>query len=368
MTLRLTVQERDGSTQVVLRFPDVADPEPYGPPLPFTSPLATPDLEELRFYPEGYAQLPVGEYAVRGERVGRECLSAWGEALYSSIFLGDPRRGKAYRQAVECGELVEIALSSNDPKFLALPWELMKAPGEDEPRPLFQYFERNQSAVQIEVLRPPSFEELQQRLKAANEAGTPYHAVHFDGHGMFEDFLDGAGRQGFVIFEREDGYPKFTPSATLTALMKPTAQVVLRSFAASEARARPSWPNPLPAGSPPALVAGLKGQGALPAGFSAAEGQLKSVGASIYYSLQHLPEVDRRRPVILSLFKETVSVIILEKMDNAPARFQGLELDNWDALLDRVSDVGLLTRLGIGLYRLHPALPPYLGALWQSQT
>ena len=301
---------------------------------------------------------PVGEYAVRGERVGRECLSAWGEALYSSIFLGDPRRGKAYRQAVECGELVEIALSSNDPKFLALPWELMKAPGEDQPRPLFQYFERNQSAVQIEVLRPPSFEELQQRLKAANEAGTPYHAVHFDGHGMFEDFLDGAGRQGFVIFEREDGYPKFTPSATLTALMKPTAPggaAIIRGvggtgkteLAKSFARWQPTGAGGRSEG-PRRVARRLRVQ---------PRGDLYRLArASIIPST--FPEVVSR-PVILSLFKETVSVIILEKMDNAPARFQGLELDNWDALLDRVSDVGLLARLGIGLYRLHPGLPPY---------
>ncbi len=34
----------------------------------------------------------------------------------------------------------------------------------------------------------------------------------------------------------------------------------------------------------------------------------------------------------------------------------------------RLSDIGLLTDLGDGLYQLHPALPPYLSALWKSQT
>ena len=55
-------------------------------------------------------------------------------------------------------------------------------------------------------------------------------------------------------------------------------------------------------------------------------------------------------------------------MKDAPARFQGLDPHAWDALLARLSDLGLLTGLGGGLYRLHPALPPYLGALWQSQA
>ena len=120
--------------------------------------------------------------------------------------------------------------------------------------------------------------------------------------------------------------------------------------------------------SPSALLAGLKGQSALPPGFGAAEGRLASLGASLYYSFGHLPEVDRRRVVLLSLFEKVASVIILGNMKDAPARFQGLDPDAWDVLLDRLSDLGLLTGLGVGLYRLHPALPPYLGALWRAQA
>ena len=60
--------------------------------------------------------------------------------------------------------------------------------------------------------------------------------------------------------------------------------------------------------SPSALLAGLKGQGALPPGFGAAEGRLASLGASLYYSFRHLPEEDRQRLVILSLFEKVASV------------------------------------------------------------
>jgi tetratricopeptide (TPR) repeat protein len=36
----------------------------------------------------------------------------------------------------------------------------------------------------LEVLRPPTFEQLSKRLLAAKAQGDPFHAVHFDGHGL----------------------------------------------------------------------------------------------------------------------------------------------------------------------------------------
>ena len=119
--------------------------------------------------------------------------------------------------------------------------------------------------------------------------------------------------------------------------------------------------------SPSALLAGLKGQGALPPGFGEAEGRLASLGASLYYSFRHLLEEDQQRLVILSLFEKVASSNILGTMKEAPSRFQGLNSQAWDALLRQLSDLGLLTSLGDNLYHLHPALPSYLSALWRSQ-
>ena len=121
MGLRLTVEERDGKTQVSVRYPNVTDAEPFGSPQPFTPPLAIPDFEDLRFYLEDYASLPVGEYAVRGARVENERLAAWGEALFASVFEGDPKRQQAYVRAclaAEQGEPVEVAIRSNNPRFM----------------------------------------------------------------------------------------------------------------------------------------------------------------------------------------------------------------------------------------------------------
>ncbi len=43
---------------------------------------------------------------------------------------------------------------------------------------------------QLDVLRPPTFEQLARVLRQAQAAGQPYHVVHFDGHGMYLDAED----------------------------------------------------------------------------------------------------------------------------------------------------------------------------------
>ena len=78
----------------------------------------------------------MGEFAVRGERVEREKLAASGRGALRGCFRRQSRAGQGNlraRLAAEGGEAVEVAIRSNDPRFLALPWELMKAPGEREP-------------------------------------------------------------------------------------------------------------------------------------------------------------------------------------------------------------------------------------------
>jgi tetratricopeptide (TPR) repeat protein len=53
---------------------------------------------------------------------------------------------------------------------------------------------------------------------------------------------------------------------------------------------------------------------------------------------------------------------------STPERFRGVEDETWKAALERGASVGLLTVLGLGMYRIHPALPPYLEGLWRAQA
>jgi tetratricopeptide (TPR) repeat protein len=47
--------------------------------------------------------------------------------------------------------------------------------------------DETRAAFQLDVLRPPTFEQLARELRDAKRQGKPYHVVHFDGHGMYAD-------------------------------------------------------------------------------------------------------------------------------------------------------------------------------------
>jgi len=119
------------------------------------------------------------------------------------------------------------------------------------------------------------------------------------------------------------------------------------------------------------LVEVLRGERDLPAGFEGGEGRLGSLGACVHYSFRHLPEEDQDLLPALTLFEGVADVdvlAVLSKVDGAPERFRGVEKERWQRLLEAGAGLGLLTRLGAGMYRIHPALPAYLAALWRLRA
>ena len=50
-----------------------------------------------------------------------------------------------------------------------------------------------------------------------------------------------------------------------------------------------------------------------------------------------------------------------------PGRFADISTQDWTAVLEDAARVGLLTGLGAGMYRIHPALPGYLAAGWYAE-
>jgi CHAT domain-containing protein len=83
----------------------------------------------------------------------------------------------------------------------------------------------------IEVLRPPTFEQLGKRLRAASAKGEPFHVVHFDGH----------GDSGAVSFENPsaDGNAQAVKAAELGKLLKDAGVLVLILNACRSAHAEP---------------------------------------------------------------------------------------------------------------------------------
>ncbi|MEU1010976.1 tetratricopeptide repeat protein [Streptomyces sp. NPDC005890] len=121
--------------------------------------------------------------------------------------------------------------------------------------------------------------------------------------------------------------------------------------------------------SPQDLLAALRGTSALP---DADTGErTTSLTASITYSFTHLSPTDQHALTALSLLHHVADAGVLSVFSihqDVPAPFRGRAAAEWRLLLDRAAGVGLLTRRGAGMYRIHPALPAYLIAHWQTQT
>jgi len=250
-----------------------AIPRSYAHPIAFADSLTTEDRKDLRWYLEQYLQFPYGAERQRAQQVENK-MARWGESLFKQVFAKgdeDPDPRAFYQEAVREGlEQCEICISSEDPAFLNTPWELLRdpTPGRgylapslaglfrqrsghkieaplDQPlgepfrillviarphgerdiplgtvaRPVLEAVRPLRPRLQLEVLRPPTFDALVKRL---NEQRGFYHLVHFDGHGVFAGVGGGsllqygamAGR-GHVVFETEDGQPHVVNSQDL---------------------------------------------------------------------------------------------------------------------------------------------------------
>ena len=120
---------------------------------------------------------------------------------------------------------------------------------------------------------------------------------------------------------------------------------------------------------PDVLLDRLRGIAPWPPGTSTEGERATSLAASIAYSYDYLPADARRLLVAVSLFQGVADVGALTAFSRAPGvpeRFHGAPREEWENTLDGAAEVGLLTRLGAGLYQIHPALPAYLAGQWRS--
>ncbi|WP_324796954.1 tetratricopeptide repeat protein [Streptomyces cyaneofuscatus] len=121
------------------------------------------------------------------------------------------------------------------------------------------------------------------------------------------------------------------------------------------------------------LLSGLQGTTALPVeGDGGTDGDRStSLSASIAYSFRHLSRDDQEALTILSLFHGVADADVLgafSSLPETPERYRGRTEQSWAELLKRSADLGLLTPLGAGQYRLPPALPAHLAARWHTRA
>jgi len=204
----------------------------------------------MRWYLEDFQRFPYGGDKWRADQV-RQRLTAGGQEIFDQLFSGPG--SSVFRDASNCGlQHVEIAVRSNDPQFLSIPWELIRSPdtrigylashvtgiyrqrvldsepeaytdhGDEPVRMLLVISRPNRTAsiplgsvagpiinalrplrglIDVEVLRPPTFENFCNALGGKKR----YNLVHFDGHGAFiertEDFRHYASDKGYLLFE-----------------------------------------------------------------------------------------------------------------------------------------------------------------------
>jgi tetratricopeptide (TPR) repeat protein len=240
---RLLVNHEQDSIQ--LSWQTGQAPPRFAPAVPFEHPFDTQALAELRWYLEEYLRYP---YGIEPERAANteQKFQIWGQQLFDLAFSRTQEGREFFQEATRKGlEKCEIAIASDNPAVLNLPWELLYSPehqflapllagmyrrvgnahqarvqtqireipqdklnillviarpyGEQDvafktiARPMLEALQPIRQRVNLKVLRPPSFQEFERELNANKGF---YHIVHFDGHGTVN-----ANGQGELVFE-----------------------------------------------------------------------------------------------------------------------------------------------------------------------
>lgn len=226
--------------------------------------LPTADEREvIRWYLEEFSAFPFGGELQRAAQT-EELLQSLGRELFQPI-LQVPEISAILKDPDTELRNVAFVFCSKDASFLAIPWELafsddlndflagrgvMFVRSHQSPRnqssqnlqtpvrvlliisrpkrtgeigvdvvaaSLAKLREASSGRIVIDVLRPPSLNALQDRLR--NE---DYDVIHFDGHGVFADFDDDPSRngEGFLLFERGDAQPGLVTAQDLLATCK----------------------------------------------------------------------------------------------------------------------------------------------------
>ena len=223
-------------------------------------------LEDLRWYLEDYLRAPFGVWEDRGPRVEAR-LAGWGEAVFTSVFGSGPRtmlteraqsrglellfRSASPAAGVAVGADARSGWAGGAEAGRNEPCPAGRRPGPDggysrrtaagtdgdQPpgghrdigyrmiaRPLLDRLDAVRGEVDLVVLRPPTLDGLRSALAEAATAGTPFHVVHFDGHGALPRATragrPGARGEGVLVFEKPGGGSHEVAASKIAAVLK----------------------------------------------------------------------------------------------------------------------------------------------------
>ncbi len=229
----------------------------------FSFALTGQQQEDLRWYLEDFLAYPLDPAPKVAARIEGD-MTRIGEELFAGVFASEDARDLWATLRQELGD-TRVEISAGVREATAIPWELLrdprtgawlalharcfvrthsqpaqrpKLPGtaegkirillvicrpsrdDDVPfrsvasRLLKGLDEASRESFHLDVLRPPTFEQLGRKLRQARDRGEPYHVVHFDGHGAYGEAqnLDPArllsaaraGEHGYLVFENPE--------------------------------------------------------------------------------------------------------------------------------------------------------------------
>jgi tetratricopeptide (TPR) repeat protein len=273
--------------------------------------LSPQDEEDLRWYLEDFLQYPQEPAPTIARRVeGR--MSEVGTKLFEEMFQANNDTRKIWSRVEERLPETRIEIVTGVTEAATIPWELLREPTADAALALTAHSfvraqpntaraprlpaietgkirillvlcrprgdrdvpfrsvasqllrglsEANREAYDLDVLRPPTFEQLGKVLRQAHREGQTYHVVHFDGHGTYMEveepgalrsllghlnplLLAGprAGKHGYLLFENpqlEDN-GELVDGTSLGKLLQDTGVSVLVLNACRSAHTEPA--------------------------------------------------------------------------------------------------------------------------------
>ncbi|MCI0698890.1 CHAT domain-containing protein [candidate division KSB1 bacterium] len=205
--------------------------------------LTPQDHEDLRWYLEDYLQYPLDPAPKIAARIEKR-MSEVGVELFKAVFQANDDARDLWATLRDRLNDTRAEIITEVREATAIPWELLRDPKTDVPlalrarafvraqpqaaqrpklpqtaagpirillvicRPggredvpfrsvasrLIKGLSANTAALfQLDLLRPPTFEQLGRVLRQAQAEGKPYHIVHFDGHGTYEEVAPNGG-------------------------------------------------------------------------------------------------------------------------------------------------------------------------------
>ena len=222
--------------------------------------LIKQDQEDMRWYLEDFLQYPLDPAPIIAARIETR-MKAIGTELFNGVFESNDDVRRLWSTIHEHLQDTRIEIVSELTKETVIPWELIRDPKTDTPlalqarafvraahhrgqrrpeankggsririllaicrpggtndipfrsvasRLIKGLSEDARALFQVDVLRPPTIAQLTRVLQQAKTKGEPYHIVHFDGHGIYED-MDAKysgqppqNRRGYLLFENAD--------------------------------------------------------------------------------------------------------------------------------------------------------------------